>query len=313
MERSRNDTFRVAAVQAAPLWFDPEKSTDKACELIQRAGDGGALLAAFGEAWIGGYPVFAAGPDLRTVMRHAVGYLAHAIEIPGPITDQLGEAARTAGIDVVIGVVERDRATSGTAYCTALMIGSDGDIVGRHRKMKPTLAERIVWGDGDASGLRIHERPYARVSMLNCWEHNMVLPGYVLMAEGTQLHVALWPGDEQEPPGSSTRQLVLSRAFASQASAYVICAGGLYRTDDIPAELRGHVLTKNGSSAVIDPFGTVTAGPAADEEILFADVSLDTVRLAKSICDVAGHYSRPDLFTLSVDRSVRTCIGDADG
>ena len=233
------DTFRVAAVQATPIWLDREKSTDKACELIQRAADGGAVLAAFGEAWLGGYPVFATGPGLRTALGYADRYLASAVEIPGPTTDQLGEAARAAGIDVVIGAVERDAATLGTVYCTAVMIGAGGEIVGKHRKMKPTMGERIVWGEGDASGLRVHRRSYARVSMLNCWEHNMVLPGYALIADGTQVHVALWPGDEQEPDGGSgTRQLLLSRAFALQAAAYVICVGGLQRRDDLPAELR---------------------------------------------------------------------------
>jgi nitrilase len=296
------DTFRIAAVQASPVWFDREKSTDKACELIQAAADEGAVLAAFGETWIPGYPVFAQGPGLMTALTHADEYLANAVDIPGPTTDALGDAARRAGIDVVIGVAERDSATAGSVYATALMIGADGAIVGRHRKMKPTMGERIAWADGDASGLRVHQRAYARVSMLNCWEHNMVLPGYVLMAEGTQVHVALWPGDEHEPGGgSTTRQLMLSRAFASQAAAYVICVGGLRRSEDLPEDLRD-VFPGNGGSHIIDPFGNVVAGPAVDEQIICTDVSPGSIRVAKALCDVAGHYSRPDIFTLSVDR-----------
>jgi predicted amidohydrolase len=155
------------------------------------------------------------------------------------------------------------------------------------------MGERVAWADGDASGLRVHDRAYARVSMLNCWEHNMVLPGYVLMAEGTQVHVALGPGDEHEPDGgSTTRQLMLSRAFASQAAAYVICAGGLRRPEDLPEDLRD-VFPGNGGSHIIDPFGNVVAGPAVDEQIILADVSLGSIRVAKAMCDVAGHYSRP--------------------
>jgi predicted amidohydrolase len=310
-----SDGFRIAAVQAAPVWFDQAKSAAKACELIQRAGAGGATLAAFGETWLPGYPAFVSGPGLATIMGYADGYLRNAVDIPGPVTEQLGAAAREAGVDVVIGVLERDAQTSGSAYCTALMIGADGEIVGKHRKLKPTLGERIVWAEaGDASGLRVHTRPYARVSMLNCWEHNMVLPGYVLMAEGTQVHVALWPGDEEgREGGTNSRQLILSRAFASQAGAYVICVGGLWRPEDMPAELRGQLLgTYNGGSFIIDPLGGIVAGPAVDEEILFADVSLGAIRLGKAMCDVAGHYSRPDVFTLSVDRRERRQVHALD-
>ena len=186
----------------------------------------------------------------------------------------------------------------------------------KHRKLKPTLAERMVWAEaGDASGLRVHQRPYARVSMLNCWEHNMVLPGYVLMAEGTQVHVALWPGDEPSPEGGTmTRQLILSRAFASQASSYVICVGGLWRPGDMPAELGRKLLgTYNGGTYIIDPMGGIIAGPAVDEEILYADISLEAVRLAKTLSDVAGHYSRPDIFKLAVDRRPRPQLDALDG
>ena len=112
----------------------------------------------------------------------------------------------------MIGVAERDARTHGTVYCTLLFISADGELIGKHRKLKPTYGERFAWGEGDGSGLIAHQRPYARISGLNCWEHNMVLPGYALIADGTQCHVAAFPGYE------STRQLVLSQAFASQSS-----------------------------------------------------------------------------------------------
>jgi predicted amidohydrolase len=165
-----------------------------------------------------------------------------------------------------------------------------------------------VWGEGDGTGLRVHSRDYAAVSGLNCWEHNMVLPGYALMAEGTQVHVAAFPGYEPAPPTrSSTRQLLLARAFASQAAAYVILVGGLLRPQDAADPEVSEVLATlpplTGDSAIIDPTGEVIVQAAAGEEtIIVADASLDAVRAAKAICDVGGHYSRPDVLKLWINR-----------
>jgi nitrilase len=301
--------FTLAAVQAAPVFFDREASTEKARRLIEDAAQQGATLAAFGECWLPGYPVFAWNGPSSLLFQAAAEYVASAVEIPSATTDRLCEAARRAGIDVVIGIAERDRRTRGTVYCTLLFIGSEGRILGRHRKLKPTLWERLAWGEGDAEGLLVHERPYGRISGLNCWEHNTVLPGYALMAQGTQIHVAAWPGTGeklgQSPPPFVPwpRQLLLSRAFASQAGAYVVVASGLSSREDYPEryrELFGGGET--GDSCILDPRGEVIAGPASGETILTATVSLEAVFAAKASCDVAGHYSRPDVLQLLVNK-----------
>lgn len=302
-------TFRLAAIQAAPVLLDRQSSTDKACGLIAKAGEMGATVAAFGETWLPGYPRWVHARIPYQQRRELTArYLGAAVRIPGPETMQLCAAARDAGCDVVIGVAELDEASAGTVYCTLLFISAEGEILGKHRKLKPTDAERTAWGEGDATGLRPYQRPYASISGLNCWEHNMVLPGYALMAQGTQAHVAAFPGHETEPASmASTRQLLLARAFASQAAAYVVLVGGLIHPDDIAEpELRDVVATTqamNGGSYIIDPTGDVIAGPAEGEEILVADASLDAVRSAKAMCDVAGHYSRPDLLRLVVNRT----------
>jgi len=304
--------FRLAAVQAAPVLFDKAASTEKACALIAEAGRSGADVAAFGEAWLPGYPFWVEGGVGDLTWEASAAYLDNAVEIGGPETDALTAAAAEAGVDVVIGIAERDPATEGTAYCTALLIGAEGEILGRHRKLKPTHAERIIWGDGDGAGLLVHPRPYGRLSALNCWEHQMMLPGYVLAAGGTQVHAALWPGWEKTPREGEycwARQLLLSRAFASQAGAYVICAAGLRRLSDIPARWRPlGEWEHTGQSAIIDPRGEVIAGPIDGEGILYADGSLDIVRAAKAACDIAGHYSRPDVFDLTVDRRTRRAL-----
>jgi predicted amidohydrolase len=301
---ARDGTFKLAAVQAAPVQFDLEASTDKACRLIEQAGAEGAQLTAFGEAWIPGHPFFVYAASSRLWWRAAEEYLANAVRIPSPTTDRLCRAARIAGVDVVIGVAELDAATRGTVYCTLLFIGREGRILGRHRKLKPTHAERSVWGDGDGSGLVAYERPFGRISGLNCWEHNMMLPGYALAEAGTQVHVAAWPGEERDAPRAPaplwSRQLLLSRAFASQAGCYVILAAGVRREQDTPERYRslvGHHET--GDSCIIDPRGEVVAGPAQGETILTAEGSLENVRAAKAACDIAGHYSRPDVLRLA--------------
>lgn len=299
--------FTLAAVQAAPIYFDREACTDKACGLIADAADAGATLAAFGETWLGGYPFFAFGPQGRLYWQAAAEYLANAVEIPSPTTDRLCAAARRAGIDVAIGVVERDPNTGGTVYCTLLFIGREGEILGRHRKLKPTNAERAIWGEGDAVGLTVYPRPYGRISGLNCWEHQMMLPGYALAAQGTQIHVAAWPGRESDtapPPPISlwSRQLLLSRAFAAQAGAYVIAVGGRRMLDDTPEKYRElSTFEHTGDSYIIDPRGEIVAGPAEGETILTATGTLEHVFAAKAACDIGGHYSRPDLLRLHVD------------
>lgn len=301
------DRFILAAVQAAPVHLDRQASLEKAVRLIAEAGRTGACLAAFGEAWLPGYPFFAFSEASVSRWDAAQLYLDQAVTIPGPETDALCQAARAADIDIIIGVVELDNRTRGTVYCTMLAISREGRILGSHRKLKPTMEERIAWGEGCGDDLRVWERPYGRISTLNCWEHQMVLPGYALMAQGTQIHVASWPGGEPAKPPSPpaslwSRQELLSRAFASQGACYVIAAGGLISPEDVPERFRALAYTGVGGSMIIDPRGEVVArAPVGEETILTFEADRSVIRAAKSACDIAGHYSRPDIFDLRVN------------
>ena len=259
--------FRMAAVQAASVHFDKAASVQKACDLIRQAGKAGVEIAAFSETWLPGYPFFCFGEHGPLFFEAHSEYLSNAIDIPGPETDALAAAAKQAGIDVVIGVAERDPFTQGSVYCSLLFIGNDGSLLGRHRKFMPTHRERIPWAPGDASGLKVHQRPYGRLSGLNCYEHFMMLPGYALAAQGTQIHVAGWPGREPPapPPVPMTlwpRQLLMSRAFAAQTCSYVIAVGGITRKSDLPPRYQSLMQFElTGDSFIIDPRGEVIVGP----------------------------------------------------
>ena len=295
--------FTLAAIQAAPVYLNLDASTEKACQLIEEAAQKGAVLAAFGEHWLPGYPFFQRYSN-PLWNRAFADYLANAVEIPSPTTDRLCQAARKAGIDVIIGVAERDARTQGTVYCTLLFIGREGKILGRHRKLKPTSSERMVWGDGDGIGLRVYERPYGRISGLNCYEHMMLLPSYSLMAQGTQIHIAVWP-HLTGLAESSPMALLLSRVFAIQGACYVMAIRCLLRPVDVPEYCRESVGEGwtgpgyRGSSCIINPVGDFIAEAANDEEeILTARITLEPVAHAKAIVDVGGHYSRPDVLQL---------------
>ena len=291
-------TFTLSAIQATPHFFDREKSTDKACSLIEKAGRTGADLAAFGETWLPGYPFFTGDKRQATI-----AYFDNGVEIPSETTDRLCQVAGDAGIDVAIGVVERDRHTRGTTYCTLLFIGKEGTILGRHRKLKPTHNERTFWGDGDAEGLRVYERPYARIGGLNCGENCMMLPGYALVAQGIQVHVATWPFPQFMREGE-----LLSRAFALQGRCYVVAVAALYMQKNLPesfAELHreSFIAESEYGSCIIDPNGKIVAkADSGEETIITAEGSLDEITYGKYAWDIAGHYSRPDVFHLTVNR-----------
>ncbi len=299
--------FTLAAVQAAPVYFDREASTEKACQLIMEAGQKGADLTAFSETWLPGYPFFHSS---ALVNQGRVTYLSNAVEIPSPTTDRLCEAAKKAGVDVAIGVAELDPITKGTVYCTLLFISQDGEILGRHRKLKPSGGERTVWGEGDGVGLKVYERPYGRISGLNCWEHRMLLPGYALMALGTQIHVATWPFSWHLDPDLNSAPLI-SQVFAIQGGCYVIATSALLRPEDVQDDYRELAISKidewigakQGGCRIIAPGGDVIAQAAVGEEtILTASVSLEAVLQAKAEIDVGGHYSRPDVLQLLINR-----------
>lgn len=301
-------SFKVAVVQAAPVFFNREATIEKTCSLIIEAAAQDAKLILFPEAFIPAYP---RGLSFGTVVgnRSAAGrrtwqrYWANAVDVSGPAIETLGEAARQAGVYLAIGVIERDNQFSqGTLYCTLLYFGPDGQLLGKHRKLKPTGAERLIWGEGDGSTLTVIETELGKIGGLICWENYMPLARMAMYSKGVELYLA------PTADARDTWQATL-RHIACEGRCFVLGCNQFLTKDMYPSDLE--VLDEldeqpdvmcRGGSAIISPFGEVLAGPLFDREgMLFAELDLSEVVRAKFDFDVVGHYARPDVFQLVVN------------
>jgi nitrilase len=305
------DTFpkvRVAVVQAAPVLFDREASTQKACRLVADASAQGAQLILFPEAFIPAYP---RGLGFGTVVgsRSEVGrrtwerYWANSVDVPGPATEALAAAAQEAGAYLAIGVVERDTQFSrGTLYCTLLYFGPGGQLLGKHRKLKPTAAERLIWGEGDGSTLTVLDTELGKMGGLICWENYMPLARMAMYSKGVELYLA--PTADARDSWQATL-----RHIACEGRCFVLGCNQFVTKVMVPSDLEGiedlddapEVLCRGGS-AIVSPLGEYVSGPLYDEEgMLVADLDLAEVARGKFDLDVVGHYARPDVFQLIVN------------
>ena len=302
-------TVNVAAVQAAPLFFDREGSVEKVIRMTKEAAEAGAQLVLFPEAYVGGYPwglAFgtAVGGRRPEGRRTWARYWAAAMDVPGPDTDRLAEAAREAGVYLAVGVTERDSTYSrGTIYCTLLYFGPEGTLLGKHRKLKPTAAERVIWGEGDGSTLPVIPAPFGRFGGLICWENYMPLARMGMYGKGLEIYLA--PTADARDRWQSTLQHISleGRCFVMGCNQYV--TRDMYPDDlEIKEELEAwpEVLCRGGS-AIYGPLGDLIAGPLWDREgTLHAKLDLAEVARGKFDFDVTGHYARPDVFQLWVNQ-----------
>jgi nitrilase len=300
-------TIRVAAIQAAPVWLDRGATIEVVTDRIQEAAARGAELVAFPETFLPGYPVWVDITDAASWRDPAqqeafAWYLDQAVDIDGPDFAKVVEACRDTGVFAYVGTVERSR-SGGSVYCSLVAIDPERGVVSVHRKLKPTFSERLVWADGDGAGLVAHDWKGTKVSGLNCWENWMPLARTAMYAQGTQVHVASWPGSVQLTSD-------ISRFVALEGRVFVISVGAVYRAEHIPEgfplgdRMRAHAARYyNGGSMIVAPTGEVVAGPLGDEEgILVADLDLSSVGRERHNFDPTGHYSRHDVLQLEVDR-----------
>ncbi|WP_040167453.1 carbon-nitrogen hydrolase family protein [Microbacterium gorillae] len=301
---------KVAVIQAASVPFDAAASTDRAIARLAEAAGAGARLAVFPEAFIGTYPkgsTFGAPVGVRTAggRDEYLRYSRGAVTLDGSEIARLAEAARENDIFCVIGVIER---LGETLYCTAVMIDPERGVVGAHRKLMPTGAERVIWGFGDGSTLDVMDTPFGRVGSVICWENYMPLMRQAMYAKGVEIYCAPTADDRPTWAATMTHVAVEGRTHVLSACQYI--TRDAYPEDHpFEVDLPGGETVMRGGSMIVAPTGEVLAGPVFDEEtILYAEIDPDLKTRSHLDFDVVGHYSRPDVFELRVHTAPRQSV-----
>jgi nitrilase len=311
MPKKAASPHRVAVVQHPPVTLHRSKTLARGVELLEEAAAGGARLVSFPETWLPGYPEWLwrlrPGTDFELTGEIHGRLIENAVDLSAGDLKPIQGAARRLKVTVSMGIHERDgKFSRGTLYNTVVLIGPDGEVMNRHRKLMPTNPERMVWGTGDASGLRVSETPMGRVGGLICWENYMPLARFSIFAQGCEIYIA--PTWDEGSTWISTM-----RHIAAEGRCWVLGNGTAMRGKDIPKDFpsRAELFPdleawyNPGDSVVVSPGGRIVAGPLHEEHgILYAECDPAVASAAKRTLDVAGHYGRPDIFKLEVNREV---------
>jgi nitrilase len=304
--------FRAAAVQAAPVFLDLDASIDKAIGLIAEAAGKGAKLIAFPETFLPGYPWFIWLDSPAWGMQFIQRYHDNSLVYGSAQADRLAQAAEDHDITVAMGLSEKQ---GGSLYMGQWIIGADGETIAQRRKLKPTHVERTVFGEGDGSDLAVHDTPLGRLGALCCWEHLQPLSKYAMYAQNEQVHIAAWPSFSLYRGGAYALgpevNNAASRIYAVEGSCFVLAPCATV-SKEMVATLCGDDPTKRqllqeggGFTAIYAPDGQLMHEPLpeASEGIVYADLDLGMISLAKAAADPAGHYARPDVTRLLLDRT----------
>jgi amidase/nitrilase len=306
--------IKVGAAQIAPKFFDKQQTLEKACHYIVEGGKLGLDLLVFPEVYFCAYPFWRGGVSVRQSTELAAEMIRSAIRWDGEEVQRLAEVARQAKVNCVIGCNElSDQPGSLTIYNSLIVISRDGKILGRHRKLMPTHSERVYWGMGDASDIRVFELDIGKLGASICYEHHMTLLRAALAIKGEEIHCALWPGwwtvgkhlGDKSAKVEANRCDIESaiRQHALENQVFVVSSSWFLPPEDIPAELK-EVMKFNiaiGGSCIVNPAGIIIEGPVFGREaIVHTEIDLSERELNKVYVDGVGHYSRPDLLTLNI-------------
>lgn len=306
---------QLAIVQTAPVFLNKAKTIELAVSKVEEAARNGVDLVIFTEAFIPGYPAWIwrlrPGGDWNLSEQLHERLLNNAVDTESADLEPLYEAAKKHQVTIVCGIEERDcNLSRSTLYNSVVVIGPDGTLLNRHRKLMPTNPERMVWGFGDASGLKVIDTPAGRIGTLLCWENYMPLARYALYSQGVELYIA--PTYDSGDDWISSLQHI-----AREGGCWVIGCGNLMQGSDIPDDFPekdklypdADEWVNPGDSVVIAPGGQIVAGPIREEEgILFCEIDLEKTGIAKRALDVTGHYSRSDIFKLHVNRKPQSPV-----
>ncbi|MCB6203144.1 carbon-nitrogen hydrolase family protein [Extibacter muris] len=310
---------KAAAIQASPEYLDRDATVEKACSLIDRAGSEGAKLIAFPEAYIPGYPWWIWFDEPAAGIPFFMKLYKNAVTVPGPAVQKLSEAAKKNGVYVCISVTEKDGAS---LYLTQLWFNPNGDLIGKHRKLKPSGAERYIWGEGDASMMPVFDTEIGRLGGLECWEHMVPANMMAMMKKNEQIHVQSWPSCFPQPEHlfSNYPLETGAKAYSIINQVYSVISSQIYteqmRDMLCTTEKQREIMQPGyGMTMIVDPAGHIISSVPRDEEgICYAELDLSLLIAGKFLTDPAGHYSNQSL-RLIIDENPRppvTIIGRAE-